>query len=322
MGSSICEVLNGLEITGTTETLRISNIQFEGSATASVIAGVGRYFFSRCQFIGSAIQPHTINIGAGSSQYMTFENCEFNQYTTINVSAFFGNVIYWINCNFGSATINLNQSLSTQVIFNNCAGLVSFPTNATLFGICVLTTGESRNTATTTESTVVKVSYLDISTGNTISSVNEMLVTDGANGLRTAPAGGSFSFYNVMYQNAQQIVNTAASSITLFSVSNQANIIPSLNTIIQFIANFLLSANNTVLTFTLYNDDIPPPNDIQTITQTVSGNNHHNMAINFDFVMPAVYTLSFSITVSASSGNVSTDASDFFSIIMNEIKPA
>jgi len=144
--STICEV-NNLTISGTSETIRIINLQIQG-ATVN-IGGVGAFIFNRLVFQGSVETPQTINIGAGVSKYMTFENCEWNQYCTINVSPFLANVIYFINCNFGGATLNLNQSSAVQVIINNCAGHTALPTNATLIGMNVLTTGVSQLDATT-----------------------------------------------------------------------------------------------------------------------------------------------------------------------------
>ena len=86
----------------------------------------------------------------------------------------------------------------------------------------------------------------------------------------------------------------------------------------QCIFNFSISNGTPTLTFTLVDDDTSTI--LQTRTQTMSRNGHHNFAINFDFVMPSIYTLSFSINVSASAGTVSTDANDFYSIVMNELQ--
>ena len=301
VGNTICQV-TGLTVSGTSELIRIANLQIFGSE--SNLQGVGRNYFSRCTWQGSAGTPHTINIGAGVSKYLTFENCEFDQYCTINVSAFFGNVLYLINCNFGGAVLNLNQTSATQVIINNCAGHISFPVNATLIGMNVLAvTGESRNTATTTDSTTVKLKFLDISTGNTSASVNQMLVTDGEDGLKVAPSGGYNSFWNVFYETQQYTVETADSgtSIILYQKIDQANLLLNKRIVINFVANFAISVAGTAI-FKLQKVINPTTfEDIQTITQRLTGTTHWHIPLQFntvtdDFLLSVLPQLSVPVT--------------------------
>lgn len=145
---TICEILNGLNITGTSELIRVSNIQVKG--TTSLLNGVGRNYFNNCNFTGVVGSPHSILIGSGTTKFLTFTDCQFNQYCTINISNALTAPAYFINCNFGGATINYGNLSPLLVIMNNCAGLVSFPTNlqATLVGLNVLTTGASRTDTT------------------------------------------------------------------------------------------------------------------------------------------------------------------------------
>jgi hypothetical protein len=250
VGNTICQV-NALSVSGTSELIRIANLQIFGAE--SNITGVGRNYYSRCTWQGSAGTPHVINIGAGVSKYQTFENCEFDQYCTINISAFLGSVIYFINCNFGGATLNLNHNPAVPVIFNNCAGFVSFPTNAILVGMNVLVAGESLNTATTTDSTTIKLKYLDITSGNTSSSVNQVITTDGVAGLKLTEIGGPSSFYNVFYETLNYPASLSGATLTLFEVSNQANILPSLATVINFNSNFSFTLAPQVAIFKLIN---------------------------------------------------------------------
>jgi hypothetical protein len=144
--STICEVLNGLNITGTSENIRVSNLQIEG--TSCNLSGVGRNIYSNCVFTGTIATPLNITIGASSTAYMTFRDCGFNQYCNITVANTFADVVYFINCNFGGATITLSQASPLQVIINNCANLNSFPVNATYVGINVLTSGTINLTTT------------------------------------------------------------------------------------------------------------------------------------------------------------------------------
>jgi len=139
---TICEILNGLNILGTSELIRVSNIQVKGST--SLLYGVGRNLFNNVNFTGTVATAHNIVIGQGSTKYMTFTNCSFNQYCNIFVSNTFTDVLYFINCNFGGATITLSNLSPSQVIFNNCAGFVSYPTNCAFFGMNVLTSGASK----------------------------------------------------------------------------------------------------------------------------------------------------------------------------------
>ena len=164
-------------------------------------------------------------------------------------------------------------------------------------------------------------SYSGSTYGGDNGGINKALCSNGEAGLIWQPVGGFNSFYNVMYENKQQSIKSST-NITLFSIVNQANIIPDLRCVVQFIANFSLSNNNMTLTFT-FNDDDTNTN-LQSITQSFSTNGHNSQAINFNFTMPSVYTLSFSIKVSTGNVNntVSTDENDFYSIIFNELQPA
>jgi hypothetical protein len=155
--STICEILNGVVIDGTSELVRLSNLQIKGAN--SKINGVGRHRLNNIVFTGSISQTNNIEIGKSSSKFITINNCEFDNYCSLTVSNLFTSVIYFINCNFVGATITLSQPSSTQVIFNNCAGFVSYPANATYYGMNVLTTGVSNLTTTNVNgSTPSKVS--------------------------------------------------------------------------------------------------------------------------------------------------------------------
>ena len=142
VGNTICEILSGVIVDGTSELIRLSNIQIKGAN--SRFETVGRFMLSNVVFSGTALQTNTVEIGKNSTKYITFLNCEFDNYCIVNISNLLGSVVYFINCNFGGATISLNQALQTQVIFNNCSGFVSYPSNATKIGLNVLTTGSSQ----------------------------------------------------------------------------------------------------------------------------------------------------------------------------------
>ena len=139
--STICEVLNGVIVDGTSENVRLTNLQVKGAN--SQINGVGRHRLDNIVFTGTAQQTNTVEFGRSSSKYITVNNCEFDQYCSVVVSSLLSDVIYFINCNFGGATITLSNTLPLRVIFNNCAGISTFSANATYVGMNVLTSGIS-----------------------------------------------------------------------------------------------------------------------------------------------------------------------------------
>lgn len=318
VGNTICQV-SGLSISGTSELIRIANLQIFGAE--SNIAGVGRNYFSRCVWQGSSGTQNIINIGAGVSKYQTFENCEFDQYCTINISTYLANVIYFINCNFGGATLNLNQSSAVQVIINNCAGLKSFLTNCTLIGMNVLVnTGESRNTATTSNN-----QYFIIDNNSTSASTNQVLTTNGALGLKLTPIGGPSSFYNVFYDTQQYTTTTTGTTITLYEIYNQSNILPNKRMVINFVANFALTVPNQIALFQLYNISPDPPELIQTIRQQLTGTTHWHIPLQFEtFIPDGIYTFSYRIVMTTVGGliDITTDTDDFYSIMVNQVQPA
>ena len=174
--STICEILNGIIIDGTSELIRLANLQVKGAN--SQIYGVGRHRLNNIVFTGSASQTNAIQIGANSTKFMTISNCEFDNYCTVNVSNLFGNVIYFINCNFGGATITLSQASPLQVIFNNCAGFpTSFPVNATYVGLNVLTSGVSRTDTTNVNLTTINNAAYPPSGVSVSSQANHRIVT-------------------------------------------------------------------------------------------------------------------------------------------------
>ena len=141
--STICEVLNGFNVGGTSDLIRFSNLQIKGSST---FAGVGRYKFSGCVFSGSSGNINNIIFGQGCSKFITVNNCEFDQFCNITIPNTFLSAIYFINCGFNGASINLNNALSAQVIFNNCSGFNSYPSTnkSTFIGLNVLVSGQSQ----------------------------------------------------------------------------------------------------------------------------------------------------------------------------------
>jgi hypothetical protein len=144
----LCEILGKLTIDGTSQNVNIGNVQFE--TDTSVISGLGAHNLNNVVFQGTSSLTHNIEIGKNCplGSFITLSNCEFDQYCSILVPSTFSGILYLINCGFNGATITLNNPLPQQVIINNCAGFTTFPTNASFYGLNVLTTGVSNLTTT------------------------------------------------------------------------------------------------------------------------------------------------------------------------------
>jgi len=125
----------------TADRIRMRYLSFD----ADFNAGSKRSTYNHCTF------NEDLNIQTSATAgYMTFANCEFAAGKTISVQNTYASVVYFINCNFAGCSFSLNQASSAQVIFSNCSGFVSFPTNATYTHTNILTTGFSQNSFTKT----------------------------------------------------------------------------------------------------------------------------------------------------------------------------
>lgn len=319
-GGTICEILNGLSITGTSELIRLNNITIKGSSC--VIRGVGRHRFTNCSFIGSAITPLNITIGQTVSQFMTFLDCEFNQYCNITIHPTFANVLYFINCNFQSASITCSQSLPQQVIFNNCSGLDNLAgSNFTKVGLTVTGTDINVNqTNSYIASSLNLASGSKIYLNNDDGGVGNVIQSNGESGLIWAPSGGFNSYWNVFYDNGQQTVKPNAGSIILYQRNDQFNIIPNLRMLFKCLFNFSVTNANPLLTLSLVRIQGVVETTLQTFTQSLSRNGHHSQPINFDWTMDGDYSLSFKVVASVSVGNISTDVNDYYSVTVDELR--
>lgn len=305
---TICEVLNGLTIDGTSELIRVSNLQIRG--TNATFKGVGRHLLTNLNFTGGSVVPLTVEVGEQSTKYMTFTNCEFNQYCTLTVSNQFASVVYFINCNFGGCTIDLQNASPLQVIFNNCAGFTAFPstTKCTQVGMNVLADG-SELQCNTTRLYGIKSFVLQNGT-DTIGSVNQALTTDGVNGFKlvTVPE----SVLRCVDTYSGQYVGTASGNpLTIFQKANQANIIPNIPSLMMFSLNFNVSGGADVLTLSLVNDDTA--NTITSLQFNVAGG-QQTIAGQFNFTMPNLYTLNYSIVGSLVTHTISVNTTSAYGI--------
>ena len=255
---------------------------------------------------------------------MTFLDCEFDENCNVTINATFANVIYFINCNFSNATINCNQFTSQQVIFNNCSGLDNLiGNNYTKAGITNSGTDINLNinngyiapNGTLTLGSGSKI-FLDEDDGG----VGNVITSNGASGLIWSPQGGYNSYWNVLYENSQQTVKGPSPSIILYQKLDQYNILPNLRMLFKCIFNFSVSNANPNISLSLIRIDGETETTLQSFIQTLSRNGHHSFPVNFDFVMDDDYSLSFKIVASINAGDIATDLTDYYSIIVDEIQ--
>ena len=284
VGNTICEILSGVIVDGTSELIRLSNIQIKGAN--SRFETVGRFMLSNVVFSGTALQTNTVEIGKNSTKYITFLNCEFDNYCIVNISNLLGSVVYFINCNFGGATISLNQALQTQVIFNNCSGFVSYPSNATKIGLNVLTTGSSQiDTVNVNLSTINGSAYppasgvsisnqsntripYETSTSNSLNSNSNLTFNDSTNTL---------SVPNLTVTN----INGSTPATSKVSISNQSNTrIPyETSTSDSLNSNSNLTFNDSTNTLSVPKISVSTINGSTPATSNVSVNSQANYRI-------------------------------------------
>jgi hypothetical protein len=82
----------------------------------------GRHRFISTEFLKD------FTIAGTTSNFITFDNCEFSS-GALTVPITFGGVLIFKNCNFSAYTFNLNNPMSSQVIFLGCLGLNPINTN-------------------------------------------------------------------------------------------------------------------------------------------------------------------------------------------------
>ena len=312
--STLCEILNGLSIGGTSQRIRVSNIQLQGETCN--LAGAGRHVFSNVVFQGEVGNVLDIDIGENTTNFMTFVNCEFDQYCLITVNAAFANVVYFINCNFGGAGLSLLQTAAVQVILNNCAGLLSFPSNATLVGVNVLADG---TTIQMNANRYVGVKSFVLSSGvDTLNSVNQALFTDGANGFKLVDVPASTLYFNDSYSGTYA-TSASGNPLILYENDNQQNVIPNKATILNFSLNFAITGGGDVLTLQLINTD--DDSVLASLVYTIGGNSH-TLAGQFNFTMPDTFVFKYRIVASAVTHTISYNTNKSYGItIQQKINP-
>ena len=196
VGNTICELAGGrgLSIGGTSERIRITNLQIEGAT--SITGTKGRHIFQGIDFLGGL----TIDgVTDSSATFMTFDDCEFaNQ--NILISNITNCTIYFNRCSFSNLRIiPSNVASPFLIIVSECSGLNTLQTNLTSGVVIAGRTGYSNNTVKTFTTSANFISALGVETSFT-GSYSELrdkptLVTastqlsDSSDLLRTADKG-------------------------------------------------------------------------------------------------------------------------------------
>lgn len=164
VGNIICELAGGrgLSISGTSERVRIANLQIEG--TTSITGTKGRHIFQNVQFLGGL----TINgVTDTSATFMTFTDCEFAS-QNILISNITNCTIYFNRCNLSNLRI-IPSSVASPflIIVSECAGLNLLQTNLTSGVAIVGRTGYADNTVKTFTTSTNFISALGVETAFT-----------------------------------------------------------------------------------------------------------------------------------------------------------
>lgn len=128
VGNTICELAGGRGMTleGTTERIRVANLQIEGALTIS--GTKGRHIFSGCDILGGVSISSTTD---STSTFIVFQDCEFSG-QNITISNLTNCTIYFNRCNFSNVRV-LHSSVASPflIILSECSGLNSLQTNLT-----------------------------------------------------------------------------------------------------------------------------------------------------------------------------------------------
>ena len=195
-GNTICELAGGrgLSIGGTSERVRITNLQIEGATT--ITGTKGRHIFQSVQFLGGL----TIDgVTDTSSTFMTFTDCEFASQNVL-ISNITNCTIYFNRCNLSNLRIiPSNVASPFLIIVSECSGLNALQTNLTSGVVIVGRTGYSSGIVKTFTTSSNFISALGVETSFT-GSYNELRdkptivtastqLTDSADLLRTSDKG-------------------------------------------------------------------------------------------------------------------------------------
>ena len=316
---TISQIVGNLTVDGSSELIRISNLQISGNT--ATLKGVGRCLYNNMNFTGaSALVPLNIEIGKSSTQYITFTDCQFNQFCSITIPNLLLSVVYFINCQFSGCAIKCFQTSPLQVIFNNCSGLILTGSNYTLVGMNVdnsnipsLSLPSGNCNIISGNLNFTNPSYISIDNQSSSSLVNYVIAANGASGLKWSPYAPSL-FFSDSY-SGQYPATTSGNPLTIFQKANQINIIPLKPSLLTFSLNISVSGGADVLTLNLVDDDTA--NNLATLIFNVAGGQQILSGI-LNFSMPNLSTLNYSIVGTLATHNISINTSSCYSIKLEQ----
>lgn len=235
----LCEFLMPITIPNTADRIRMRFLSFDNVATLNA----SRSVYNQCSF------TENVNIGQGTTGYITFKDCEFVAGKTITVSNTFASVLFFIGCNFGGATLVLNQASNQQVILSNCGGLISFPSNATLAVGNALTNGF-------VQLNVAKTILATTGTGN----VGQVLTSSGSASLPdtwttiTSGGGGESTCLELihLYPRGQSITTKRGDTLTFQNVSERQLLTQSATDLTGSVISYRPPTGTTKVIYTFY----------------------------------------------------------------------
>ena len=196
VGNTICELAGGrgLSIGGTSERIRITNLQIEGAT--SITGTKGRHIFQGVDFLGGLSIDGVTDT---SSTFLTFTDCEFSNQNVL-ISNITNCTIYFNRCNLNNLRIiPSNVASPFLIIVSECSGLNALQTNLTSGVVIVGRTGYSSGIVKVFSTSSNFISALGVETSFT-GSYNELRdkptlvtastqLTDSADLLRTSDKG-------------------------------------------------------------------------------------------------------------------------------------
>ena len=196
VGNTICELAGGrgLSIGGTSERVRITNLQIEGAT--SITGTKGRHIFQGVDFLGGLSIDGVTDT---SSTFLTFTDCEFSNQNVL-ISNITNCTIYFNRCNLNNLRIiPSNVASPFLILVSECSGLNTLQTNLTSGVVIVGRTGYSSGIVKvfSTSSNFISAlgvetsftgSYTELRDKPTIVTASTQL-TDSADLLRTSDKG-------------------------------------------------------------------------------------------------------------------------------------
>lgn len=196
VGNTICELAGGrgLSIGGTSERIRITNLQIEGAT--SITGTKGRHIFQGVDFLGGLSIDGVTDT---SSTFLTFTDCEFSNQNVL-ISNITNCTIYFNRCNLNNLRIiPSNVASPFLILVSECSGLNTLQTNLTSGVVIVGRTGYSSGIVKvfSTSSNFISAlgvetsftgSYTELRDKPTIVTASTQL-TDSADLLRTSDKG-------------------------------------------------------------------------------------------------------------------------------------